>query len=161
MPSSFQSPALGLLVAVGVLGRFGGVALALGCGAGHDLRAGRIFRSGRRFPCGGAGVNFVVEVGGAGTLGQSMRAVKPGGQISLIGVLSGGGQVNPMPILMKNIRLQGIFVGTREMFEAMNRAIALHQLKPVVDRVFPFAEAAEAYRYMESAAHFGKIAIRI
>ena len=110
---------------------------------------------------GGAGVNFVVEVGGAGTLGQSMKAVKPGGQISLIGVLSGGGQVNPMPILMKNIRVQGIFVGTREMFEAMNRAITLHQLQPVVDRVFPFAEAVEAYRYMESAAHFGKIAIRI
>lgn len=110
---------------------------------------------------GGAGVDFVVEVGGAGTLGQSMKAVKPGGQISLIGVLSGGGgTVNPLPILMKNIRVQGIFVGTREMFEDMNRAIAEHKLKPVVDRVFPFAEAAEAYRYMESAAHFGKIAIK-
>ena len=108
---------------------------------------------------GGAGVNFVIEVGGAGTLAQSMKAVKPGGQISLIGVLTGGGEVNPMPILMKNIRVQGIFVGTREMFEAMNRAITLHQLKPVVDRVFPFAEAVEAFRYMESAAHFGKVAI--
>jgi NADPH:quinone reductase-like Zn-dependent oxidoreductase len=111
---------------------------------------------------GGRGVDFVVEVGGAGTVGQSMKAVRPGGQISLIGVLSGGGEkVNPMPILMKNIRVQGIFVGTREMFEAMNRAIALHQLQPIVDRVFPFAEAVEAYRYMESAAHFGKIAIKM
>ena len=73
---------------------------------------------------GGRGVDHVVEVGGAGTLGQSLRAVRMGGQISLIGVLSGAGQVNPMPILMKNVRVQGIFVGSREMFEAMNRAIA-------------------------------------
>ncbi|MHB1572189.1 MAG: zinc-dependent alcohol dehydrogenase family protein [Solirubrobacteraceae bacterium] len=109
---------------------------------------------------GGRGVDLVVEVGGAGTLGQSLRAVRMGGQISLIGVLSGVTQANPMPILMKNVRVQGIFVGSREMFEAMNRAIILHQLRPVVDRVFPFAEAVEAFRYMESAAHFGKICIR-
>lgn len=108
----------------------------------------------------GAGVDHVVEVGGAGTLPQSLRAVRAGGHISLIGVLAGGGQVNPMPILMKNVRVQGIFVGSREMFEAMNRAIALHQLRPVVDRVFPFAEAREALRYLESGAHFGKITLR-
>jgi NADPH:quinone reductase-like Zn-dependent oxidoreductase len=110
---------------------------------------------------GGRGVDHVVEVGGAGTLGQSLRAVRMGGQISLIGVLSGAGQANPMPILMKNVRVQGIFVGSREMFEAMNRAISAHQLRPVVDRVFPFAEAPAALRYMESAAHFGKICIRM
>jgi NADPH:quinone reductase-like Zn-dependent oxidoreductase len=110
---------------------------------------------------GGAGVDYVVEVGGAGTLTQSMKAVKSGGQISLIGVLSGGtGQINPLPILMRNLRVQGIFVGSREMFEAMNRAISLHRLKPVVDRVFPFAEAVAAYRYMETGAHFGKVTIR-
>lgn len=106
------------------------------------------------------GVDHVVEVGGAGTLPQSLRAVRAGGRISLIGVLAGGGQVNPMPILMKNVRVQGIFVGSREMFEAMNRAITLHKLRPVMDRVFPFAEAREALRYLESAAHFGKIALR-
>jgi NADPH:quinone reductase-like Zn-dependent oxidoreductase len=110
---------------------------------------------------GGRGVDHVVEVGGAGTLGQSLRAVRMGGQISMIGVLSGGGQANPMPILMKNVRVQGIFVGSREMFEAMNRAIAAHGLRPVVDRVFPFAEAAEAFRHMERAGHFGKICIRM
>jgi NADPH:quinone reductase-like Zn-dependent oxidoreductase len=110
---------------------------------------------------GGRGVDHVVEVGGAGTLGQSLRAVRMGGQISLIGVLSGAGQVNPMPILMKNVRVQGIFVGSREMFEAMNRAIVAGQLRPVVDRVFPFAEAPEAFRHMESGAHFGKICIRM
>jgi NADPH:quinone reductase-like Zn-dependent oxidoreductase len=66
-----------------------------------------------------------------------------------------------MPILMKSVRVQGIYVGSREMFEAMNRAIALHQLRPVVDRVFPFAEAPEALRYLESGAHFGKVCIRL
>jgi NADPH:quinone reductase-like Zn-dependent oxidoreductase len=109
----------------------------------------------------GAGVDQVVEVGGAGTLPQSLRAVRTGGTISLIGVLSGAGQVNPTPVLMKNVRVQGIFVGSRAMFEAMNRAVALHKLRPVVDRVFPFAEAVEALRYMESGAHFGKIVIRV
>jgi NADPH:quinone reductase-like Zn-dependent oxidoreductase len=110
---------------------------------------------------GGRGVDHVVEVGGAGTLGQSLRAVRMGGQISLIGVLSGAGQANPMPILMKNVRVQGIYVGSREMFEAMNRAISANQLRPVIDRVFSFAEAVQAFRHMESAAHFGKICIRM
>jgi NADPH:quinone reductase-like Zn-dependent oxidoreductase len=108
---------------------------------------------------GGVGVDHVVEVGGAGTIGQSLRAVRPGGHISLIGILSGGGSFNLTPILMKNIRVQGIFVGSREMFEAMNRAISLHQLRPVVDRVFPLSEAQAALRHMESGAHFGKICI--
>ncbi len=111
---------------------------------------------------GGRGVDYVVEVGGAGTLAQSMKAVKAGGQISLIGVLSGGaGQVNPLPILMRNIRVQGIFVGSREMFEAMNRAIELAKLKPVVDKTFPFAQAVDAFRTMESGSHFGKVAIKL
>jgi NADPH:quinone reductase-like Zn-dependent oxidoreductase len=108
----------------------------------------------------GAGVDHVVEVGGAGTLEKSMRAVRAGGTISLIGVLTGGtGEVNPRPLLTKNIRLQGIYVGSREMFETMNRAIALHQMRPVVDRVFPFADAPAAYRHLESGAHFGKVVI--
>jgi NADPH:quinone reductase-like Zn-dependent oxidoreductase len=111
---------------------------------------------------GGRGVDHVVEVGGAGTLGQSLRAVRMGGQISLIGILaSGTGQVNPLPILMKRVRVQGVFVGPRQTFEDMNRAITAHNLRPVVDRVFPFAEAVEALRYLESAAHFGKVCIRL
>jgi NADPH:quinone reductase-like Zn-dependent oxidoreductase len=109
---------------------------------------------------GGVGVDHVVEVGGAGTLARSLKAVRMGGVISLIGVLAGAGQVNPLPILMKNVRVQGIFVGSREMFEAMNRAITLHLLKPVVDRTFPLAELPAALRHMESAAHFGKICMR-
>jgi NADPH:quinone reductase-like Zn-dependent oxidoreductase len=108
----------------------------------------------------GVGVDHIIEVGGAGTLGKSLKAVRVGGHIALIGVLSGG-EVNPTPMLMKNVRVQGIYVGSRAMFEAMNRAIALHQLRPVIDRVFPFDEAVEALRYLESGAHFGKIVIRV
>jgi NADPH:quinone reductase-like Zn-dependent oxidoreductase len=110
---------------------------------------------------GGAGVDHVVEVGGAGTLNQSLRAVRMGGHIALIGVLAGPGNVHTMPILMKSVRVQGIYVGSRAMFEAMNRAIALHQLRPVVDRVFAFAEIRQALRHMESATHFGKICLRL
>ncbi len=110
---------------------------------------------------GGRGVDHVIEVGGAGTLAQSLRAVRTGGHIALIGVLSGYGQFNPLPILMKSVRISGIYVGSREMFETMNRAVALHQLRPVVDRVFPFSAAVDAFRCMESAAHFGKIVIRL
>jgi NADPH:quinone reductase-like Zn-dependent oxidoreductase len=111
---------------------------------------------------GGIGVDLVVEVGGAGTLPQSLRAVRMGGRISLIGVLTGAeGEINPRSIIMKKVRIQGIFVGSREMFETMSRAVSLHQLHPVIDRVFPFEEAQEALRYMESRAHFGKICIRV
>lgn len=106
------------------------------------------------------GVDAVVEVGGAGTLPRSLRAVRMGGRIALIGVLTGAtGEVNPLPAVMKGVRVQGIYVGSREMFERMNRAISLHRLRPVIDRVFPFAEAAEALRYMETGSHFGKIVI--
>ena len=108
----------------------------------------------------GAGADHVVEVGGAGTLMKSLRAVRMGGTVSVIGALSGGGnEVSPVPALMKTIRMQGVYVGSREIFEAMNRAIAAHRIKPVVDRVFPFEEAREAMHYMESGAHFGKVVI--
>ncbi len=108
------------------------------------------------------GVDHVVEVGGAGTLPKSIQAVRYGGQISLIGVLSGfAGEINPQPILGKSITLQGIYVGSREMFEAMNRAISQAQLKPVVDRVFSFAETQAAFQYLESGSHFGKVVIQL
>jgi NADPH:quinone reductase-like Zn-dependent oxidoreductase len=137
-------------------------ALKLGASDGINYAATPKWEDRVKELTGGVGVDYIVEVGGAGTLTQSMKAIKAGGQISLIGVLTGGaGQINPLPILMRNIRVQGIFVGSRQMFEDMNRAIALHKLQPVVDRVFSFREAPEAYRYMESAAHFGKVAIKI
>jgi len=110
---------------------------------------------------GGAGVDVVVEVGGAGTLEQSLRAVRGGGTISLIGVLAGPGEFNPNWIFMKSVRLQGIYVGSREMFEQMNAAIETAALRPVIDRVFPFAETPAAYRHLDAGAHFGKVVIRI
>jgi len=110
----------------------------------------------------GIGVDHVIEVGGAGTLEQSIRAVRPGGTVSIIGVLSGGaGQIKLTPVLMQNIRLQGVFVGHRESFEAMNRAIAHHELRPVVDSTFGLAEARDAFVALQAAKHFGKITIRL
>ena len=107
------------------------------------------------------GVDQVVEVGGAGTLNESLKAVGYGGQISLIGVLTGGkGEITTGAILMKNVRVQGIYVGSREIFEDMNRAIALHKIQPICDRVFPLDSARAALEYMESGAHFGKICIQ-
>ncbi|MES2461867.1 MAG: NAD(P)-dependent alcohol dehydrogenase [Armatimonadota bacterium] len=108
------------------------------------------------------GADHVVEVGGAGTLEKSLRSVRYGGTVGLIGVLTGfGTQVNPIFILQKSIRLQGIYVGSRAMFENMNRALSQGKLTPVIDRVFPFSEASAAYEYLRSGAHFGKIVIRV
>lgn len=110
---------------------------------------------------GGAGIDHIVEVGGAGTIERSLKAVRVGGMISVIGALSSGAGINPVLVLMKSVRLQGIFVGNREMFEAMNRAITLHKMRPVVDRIFPFEEAKQALQLMESGGHFGKIVIKL
>ena len=109
----------------------------------------------------GVGVDHVVEVGGVGTVEKSLQAVRIGGTVSLIGVLTGAGTMDPMAILRKSIRMQGIYVGSRAMFEAMNRAMSLHTMRPVIDRAFPFEESREALSYMESAAHFGKIVVTL
>lgn len=109
---------------------------------------------------GGAGVDHVIEVGGAGTLQKSLLAAKGGGRVSIIGNLSGlTTEINVAFILHKFLTVQGIFVGSREMFEAMNRAIEEAHLKPVVDRVFGFDQVSQALAHMESGAHFGKIAV--
>lgn len=106
------------------------------------------------------GVDHVVEVGGLGTLTKSLNSVRVGGHIPLIGVLASAGEFDPRRILMKIVRLQGIFVGSRQMFEDMNRAIEANQIKPVIDKTFAFEEVREALRYMESGLHFGKIVVR-
>ena len=111
---------------------------------------------------GGRGVDQVVEVGGSGTFQKSLEAIRTGGKVSLIGVLSGAQHmINPMAILAKRANVQGISVGSTRMFEAMNAAISAGHLRPVVDKVFPFAEAKEAYRHLQSAAHFGKVVIEV
>jgi NADPH:quinone reductase-like Zn-dependent oxidoreductase len=107
------------------------------------------------------GVDQVIEVGRVGTLEKSLRSVRVGGRISLIGVLAGAGEVNHAHILRKSIDVQGIYVGSREMFEDMNRAIGLHQLRPVIDRVFDFADVPAAYQYLQSGAHFGKVVVNL
>ena len=107
------------------------------------------------------GVDHVVEVGGAGTMQRSLNAVRMGGHVAMIGALDTSGQFNHVPVFMKSIRMQGIFVGSRKMFEDMNRAIEVAKLRPVIDRVFEFGEAIEALKYMQSGAHVGKIVVKI
>jgi NADPH:quinone reductase-like Zn-dependent oxidoreductase len=109
----------------------------------------------------GLGVDNVIEVGGSDTLSKSFRAARTGGAVSVIGVLSGrDAGPGPGQILVSSLRVQGIYVGSRAMFERMNRAIELHELEPVIDRVFPWTEFPDALRYMESQQHFGKICLR-
>jgi len=132
----------------------------MGASDGINYRTTPDWDKSARALTGGRGVDHVVEVGGPGTLSRSLRAVSLAGRVSLIGVLSGG-DVNILPAVMKGVQVQGIYVGSRAMFEAMNRALTLHQLHPVVDRVFAFDEAPAALAYLESGAHFGKVVIRI
>jgi NADPH:quinone reductase-like Zn-dependent oxidoreductase len=109
----------------------------------------------------GEGVDHIVEVGGEKTLPQSLRVIRPGGTISMIGVLSGVNMgVSLGLIVTRKVRLQGITVGHRDSFEAMARAIGQHQVKPVIDRVFAFEELKEAMEYLRQGKHFGKICIR-
>jgi NADPH:quinone reductase-like Zn-dependent oxidoreductase len=105
------------------------------------------------------GVDHVVEVGGAGTLSKSLNSVRIGGHVVMIGVLAGAGEFDARSVLMKAVRMQGILVGSRQMFEEMNKAIEGNGLKPVIDKVFSFKEVPEALRYMESCSHLGKIVI--
>jgi NADPH:quinone reductase-like Zn-dependent oxidoreductase len=109
----------------------------------------------------GVGVDQVVEVGGAGTLPRSINATRVEGLISLIGVLARGEGVDPMKILMKSLRVKGILVGSRELFEQMNRAITESKFKPVIDKTFAFDQVPEALKYLESGSHFGKIVVQI
>lgn len=110
----------------------------------------------------GIGVDRVVEVGGPGTLQRSINAVRVGGNIALIGVLTGvDGTVGPTGLMRKSITLRGIYVGSRQMFMDMNRAIAAHQIKPMIDEQFAFADARNAYHRMRSGQHFGKLVIDV
>lgn len=111
---------------------------------------------------GGRGVDHVVEVGGPGTLPQSITACRIGGHIALIGVLTGrAGPVPTAALMARQQRLQGLIVGSRRHQLDMVRAIEATGLKPVIDRTFPLAEIADAFRYEESGAHFGKICLEI
>jgi NADPH:quinone reductase-like Zn-dependent oxidoreductase len=111
---------------------------------------------------GGVGANVVLEVGGKGTVNRSVSAAAMGGTVAIIGGVSGfGGEVNPAALLSGAKRMVGIFVGSRAMLEDVMRFAAVAGIEPVVDRVFPFQHAREAYRYMESGSHFGKVVIAV
>ncbi|MGH9887819.1 MAG: zinc-binding dehydrogenase, partial [bacterium] len=111
---------------------------------------------------GGRGVDHVVEVGGAGTLEKSCLAARHGGSVWLIGVLTGfQATINPLQVLQKSLRVQGIYVGSAEMFRAMNAAFGANRLEPMIDRVFGFADAPDAFRAMQAAGHFGKLVVRV
>lgn len=107
----------------------------------------------------GRGVDHTVEVGGAGTLERSITATRVAGSIGLIGVLTGG-EINPVNIMRKSIRLQGIYVGSRRVFEDMNAAISQHGLKPVISDTFAFEDARDAFHSMRAAGHFGKLVVK-
>ncbi len=110
----------------------------------------------------GVGVDQVIEVGGVGTLGHSLRAVKMGGTISLIGVLAGRDtKLDLTAALMQDVRIQGVIVGSRQSFEDMNAAIIANDLKPIVDQAFHFEDARAAYMLMAEGGHFGKICVNI
>jgi len=109
---------------------------------------------------GKVGVDHVVEVGGPGTLEKSLQAARQGGAIAQIGVLSDpAAKISPMPILGKSLHLNGIYVGSRAMFQRMLTAFTVNQVHPIIDRMFPFADARDAYAHLQSGAHFGKIVI--
>src|ERR1700722_12482958 len=111
---------------------------------------------------GGRGVDHVGEVGGAATLTRSFHAIRVGGKITMIGGLSGGAtELNPGLIFSRRANVQGISVGSTQMFMAMNRAIEVSAIKPVIDKVFAFADTQAAYQHMASGSHFGKIVIRV
>lgn len=108
----------------------------------------------------GGGVDVVVETGGPGTLQASIASTRRGGTIQMIGVFSMA-RIDPLPILTAGVIVRGVMVGSGEMFAAMNRMMSYHRLRPVIDRVFSFDEAAAAYAYLQSAHHMGKVVITV
>jgi NADPH:quinone reductase-like Zn-dependent oxidoreductase len=136
-------------------------ARALGADAGINYRSEPEWARASRAITGGAGFDHILELGGEKTLPQSLRCIRPGGTVSMIGVLSGGTMSASLGLIVtRQVRLQGITVGSRDGFEAMLRAIGQHRLEPVVDRVFDFAELKDAMAYLASGAHFGKVCLR-
>ncbi len=107
------------------------------------------------------GVDLVVEVGGAGTMEKSLRAVRHGGAVALIGVLGGAGSFNPILAVMKDVTIRGIFVGNRHSLEDLCLTLSAHKTRPVIDRVFPFAEARAAFDYLAAGGHVGKVVVAL
>src|SRR5271156_6743472 len=137
-------------------------AKALGLDAGFNYRQSPEWAKWVLRETGNRGADLIVEVGGAGTFAQSLQAVRCGGTVAQIGVLSQSDQPLPIATLLhRQVKVQGIFVGSRAHFEEMNRAITANHTQPVVDRIFPFAEIREALKAMEGGYHFAKIVIQV
>lgn len=135
-------------------------AIELGAEATVNYRAQPEWQVAVREWTAGRGVDHVVEVGGPGTLERSMKAARVGGSVHLIGVLdTPAGKVGPLATVFNCLRIQGIYVGSRAMFEQMNRAVTTHRLRPVIDSVYPFDQAREAYHALARQQHMGKLVI--
>jgi NADPH:quinone reductase-like Zn-dependent oxidoreductase len=136
-------------------------AKAMGADVGINYTSTPEWSKATRESTAGRGFDHIVELGGEKTLPQSLRAIRPGGTISMIGVLSGSALSAPLGhVVTRQVRLQGITVGSRDGFEAMMRAIEQHRLVPVVDRLFAFEDLKEAMAALRQGAHFGKLCIR-
>jgi NADPH:quinone reductase-like Zn-dependent oxidoreductase len=135
-------------------------AMALGADAAVNYRSTPDWAKATRDITGGRGYDHIVELGGEKTLPQSLICIRPGGTLSMIGVLSGGTLSAQLGrVVTRQVRLQGVTVGHRDGFEAMVRALEQHRVKPVIDRVFEFPELKEAMTYLKSGVHFGKVCI--
>ena len=134
----------------------------LGAKATFDYKQQPQWGDAVRAATGDRGVDVVVEVGGAGTFNESVKALRFGGTMSLIGVLAGTqGAIDTYAILQKNVRVHGIYVGSVAMFEDLVRAVEASWLEPIIDSTFAFADARAAYEHLASGAHFGKVVIRV
>jgi NADPH:quinone reductase-like Zn-dependent oxidoreductase len=135
-------------------------AIALGADHGIDISHTPEWGNAVRALTGGEGAHHVLEVGGAGTLEQSVRALRLGGSLSVIGVLSGARpELDLRPILMQDIRIQGVFVGSRETFLHLLELVRSQALRPQLDRLFEFDDARSAFEYAASGQQFGKVVI--
>jgi len=134
----------------------------MGAAATIDYRAVPKWGAAVREATGGRGVDIAIEVGGAGTFDESVSALRYGGTMSLLGILTGAsGPVNTYQVFHKNIRVHGLYVGSVRMFRDLLRALEVTKIEPVIDKVFSFAEARAAYEYLASGQHFGKVVVRV
>jgi NADPH:quinone reductase-like Zn-dependent oxidoreductase len=139
-----------------------GRARELGASEAIDSKSVAEWQDRVRAATGGRGIDHVLDVTGGETTAKSLASMRSGGHIAIIGARSGpGGELDRRQVLQRGLKVSGINVGSRAMFEAMNRAIAAARLKPVVDRVFPFRDAAAAYRDFATGRHFGKVVVSI
>jgi NADPH:quinone reductase-like Zn-dependent oxidoreductase len=135
---------------------------ALGADAVINYRTTPAWDAAARALTGGRGVDHILEVGGARTLPTSLNAVREGGHLTLVGLL-GGERGDPATAARntRGVRVDSVYVGSVRHFEAMNEGIARARLRPVVDRVFPFEQAREAYQHLQRGAHFGKVVVAV